>query len=98
MVFHGILIGAGIAEHLAVGSDPGQAVGLGIHPLQIVAAAQLHGLRRKAQFIPELVLLHPLKIVVKAAQNDDQAGQQHRPRREHDGLKNLLCHFGTSHR
>ena len=98
VVLHGLRVGAGVAEDPAVGVDPGQTIILRVQTLQIVAAAQLHSLRRKAQFIPELVLLHPLKIVVKAAQNDDQAGQQHCPRREHDGLKYLLCHFGTSHR
>ena len=99
VVLHGGSVRLGIVQHRAVRSHPRQAVAVGAEGGEIAPAVQpLHGGRRKAQLVFQLLLLHAAEVFVKASHDNDHAGQQHRAGGEDHGTEDLFCHACTSQR
>ena len=91
-------IGVRVVEDGAVGGDPGEAEAAGVDLAKPRFAVGLGQDSGKAQLVLQLRLLHAGKISIEAAPNDDQAGEENRPRDEQDGTEDLFGHVCASHR
>ena len=91
-------VALGVAQHRAVGGDPGQAVAVRRELVQIVAALGFHRGGCQLQLILELGLLHGGKIAVQAGHDDDHPRQQHSHGGQHKRTENFLGHPCSSSR
>ena len=87
-----------VVKNRAVGGDPGEAEAAGVDLAKPRFAVGLGQDGGKAQLVLQLRLLHAGKISIEAAPNDDQAGEENRPRDEQDGAEDLFGHVCASHR
>ena len=98
MIFHCVGVGLIVIKYRSVGGNPGNAAVFRFQAVKIGVALVAHRLSRQQRLGFELILLHLGKIGIQDAQDQYQAGQQHRQRHQADGAKNTFRHTVSSNR
>ena len=94
MVFHGGSFGIAVVKHGAVRSHPGDAV-CAVKPVEIRGAALRKPLGDVGGFALQLRLDLLAQVLIKHAEDQDEAGEQHCRGNEKDRAKDTRCHASS---